>query len=436
METNTNLIKRSARHILLLLICTWLLPIIAHAEENRFLFVVDVSSGMSKPAPQALRAMLDMVASGMQSQLQPGDTLGIWTFNDQLHTDFPMQVWAETNKARVAENIATYWRTLSFGKKPHLETLLPSLFSVIRDSRTLTVLWINDGSIALHGTPFDTQINQLQAEYARELREANQCFVTVLACRKGEVVDFAVNSSIGPFRIPPAMLPTPKPKAPEVAVKPPPTNPAPVVKPKEMRRIVISPAPATSSNTAALAAITVPGQTNHSMETNTVKVETPIAPAEAKPAPATTVAPQAPLVAVVAPVITNPAVMAPPPAPAKIPTVAETPPTPATAPSPVLNSNAARAATVDTTIAQPPMKQAATAASETQASAPATNPPATPDTQPTAKEGSLPARLIAAGVLLIVAIVIIFVLLGFLRKGRAHPSLITESIKRTERESR
>src|SRR5262245_14270110 len=92
----------------LLIAATLLSGVVARAQnaqgkpmENRFLFVVDTSSAMERSAPAAQRAILDLLQSGIQNQLRPGDTLGVWTYNEKLNTGFPMQRWSEDLKESV-----------------------------------------------------------------------------------------------------------------------------------------------------------------------------------------------------------------------------------------------------------------------------------------------------------------------------------------------
>ena len=64
--------------------------------ENRFLFIINTSAAM-RPMTNGIRdAVLGLLQSRMQGQMRDGDTFGIWTYDDQLHTDFPMQIWAES----------------------------------------------------------------------------------------------------------------------------------------------------------------------------------------------------------------------------------------------------------------------------------------------------------------------------------------------------
>ena len=420
------------------LFCVWLLPCRAEppAEpiENRFLFLVDISSAMSKSAPQGLRSALELLGSNMQGQLLPGDTIGLWTYNNKLHTDMPMLVWSDASKPRIMENIATHWRAQSYGKKSRLDIVLPFLLPIIQNSRALTIVWITDGKGALHGMPFDSQINQLHAEYAQELRQAGQCFVTILLCRENKLINFAVNSSVGPFCVPQAMPTLLKP-SPVVATTP--ANPPVEQKPKEMKQFVIGPPTKTNAEAKATSPINPPvaiATTNSIIETNFL----PTAATGLKPPPAPAAAvslapPTATIKTVAVPILTSAS-------PAQAATVQQHPPSPPTntvtsAESPTLISIPAgnSPATQEIAISTP-----TTPTAEVSNDKAANDAFLTTNSAPADVESKAPApwRLLAACVLLALALIIGFTLLHFLRKDRVHSSLISESIKRTERGGR
>ena len=122
-----------------------------------------------------------------------------------------------------------------YEKRAHLDKILSAAGQVIQASERLTIIFVNDGSQRIRGTPFDDEINGLQKEQFREFRSGHLPMVTVLVARNGEVYDYSVN------------LPT-EIKIPKTAVDlpPPPTNApatnivvAPPPSPEPHRRIEI-----------------------------------------------------------------------------------------------------------------------------------------------------------------------------------------------------
>jgi hypothetical protein len=262
-------------------------PGIPKQRENRFLFIVDTSSAMRGCSNSIVQGVVDLLASDMRGEFRQGDTIGLWTYNDTLHPEFPMQVWSKADKSAIMDDMAAFLRGRRCEKRAHLAKVMPPLNQVIKNSERITVILISDGTGSIQGTPFDKEINKLQKKYARELRSAHVPFVTVLAARDGAVFDYTINYP-GVVAIPHTANPempaeTNAPIA--AAISNPATN-APA-KPRPTRSIIMSNA-ANVVHAAAPAPATVAA---------------PVAPPPAHPAPPLAVAPvSAPLpVAAVAP---------------------------------------------------------------------------------------------------------------------------------------
>src|SRR5262245_2897703 len=62
---------------------------------NRYLLVVETSRNMQRRMEGAVRAVQDLVGSGMHGQMHRDDSLGVWTFNESLYTGrLPVQNWS------------------------------------------------------------------------------------------------------------------------------------------------------------------------------------------------------------------------------------------------------------------------------------------------------------------------------------------------------
>ncbi len=171
-------------------------------EENRFLFAVETSLPMNRMSKATVETVRELIGSGVQGQMQPGDSFGIWTFNEQLNTDFPMQQWTEGAGEKLAQSSVDFLKKKRFEKKGILLTALQSLVPVVKSSRAITVILVSTGTEPMRGTPFDQEINSIYSVYSRELREAKLPFVTTLVGRNGRLVAYSVNSSLGPIKIP------------------------------------------------------------------------------------------------------------------------------------------------------------------------------------------------------------------------------------------
>src|SRR5690349_17250306 len=76
---------------------------------NRYLFILETSRSMASRSDGTLKALQKLLGPAMNGQLHRGDTLAIWTYNEQLHAGrFPLQYWApEIHRA-------VFGRALSF----------------------------------------------------------------------------------------------------------------------------------------------------------------------------------------------------------------------------------------------------------------------------------------------------------------------------------
>ncbi len=168
-------------------------PRIPKQRENRFLFIVDTSSAMRGCSNAVVQDVVELMESEMRGEFRQGDTVGLWTYNDKLHPEFPMQVWTKADKDTIVADMAAFLQERRYGKRAHLEKVMPAMSRVIKNSERITVLLISDGTGSIQGTPFDKDINNLQKKYAPELRSAHVPFVTVLAARNGAVFDYTLN---------------------------------------------------------------------------------------------------------------------------------------------------------------------------------------------------------------------------------------------------
>jgi hypothetical protein len=171
---------------------------------NRCLLIVETSGAMARRTEATLLAVQTLLSSNLQGHLRRGDTLGVWTFNKQLHAgEFPLQVWAPEANDALTSRVLDYLRTQSFGKTADLATVLPDLKTVIESSRNLTIVLVTSAEGDIQGTPFDTQINQSFQAWREEQRKAREPFITVLRAAGGKFVEYAVAAAPWPLSMPP-----------------------------------------------------------------------------------------------------------------------------------------------------------------------------------------------------------------------------------------
>ena len=231
---------------------------------GRYLFIFDTSANMKKRLPAVQKALTSMLATSLGGQLHTGDTIGVWTFNQDLHPgDFPLQVWDSNDAAGIAAHITQFIGGQKYANKTRFEALQPLLNRVVQSSERLTVVIFSDGLTPITGTTFDTGINQLFDQNAAAQKKAREPFVVVLRSQLGKHVGCTVSMPPQQVSLPqfpplpepppapkPALIPVPPPAAPVAVVpsivitgknienhlvppveNPAPTNPPPVIAP-------------------------------------------------------------------------------------------------------------------------------------------------------------------------------------------------------------
>ena len=104
--------------------------------SNRFLLIIETSRSMQRRADGALQAVKELLDSGMKGQLRAGDTLGLWTFNDELYAgEFPLQRWSPETQKAITTRALTFLREQKFEKQSSLEKVYPTLKQVIQGFR-------------------------------------------------------------------------------------------------------------------------------------------------------------------------------------------------------------------------------------------------------------------------------------------------------------
>ena len=279
------------------------------SSPNRYLFIVDTSASMQPRAPGIRQMVAQLLMSDLNGNLRQGDTLGFWTFNEQLDAgQFPWQVWSPERRQTVAVRVTEFLDKQSFDQQTDFHQALTQMFQGIKNSDNLTVILFSDGIGEMRGTPFDDEINAVYREQHRKMQKARMPFVTVLRAQGGKIVNHSVNFAPWPIDIP-AILTTFE-SARIAATKSLPTNPPPaafsaatsnkVAVPTEKK--VASAAetnndkPATPENAPSKATAPAPENTKKAIEPPSVKPEVPsvATPKPPAPVPVPTVVAEAP----------------------------------------------------------------------------------------------------------------------------------------------
>src|SRR5262245_41258672 len=71
---------------------------------HRYLFVIDTSLAMVHAREAAAALVPQLILSGMNGQMEPGDEFTIWTYDEEVRTDrFEPEMWLPEAKQKLAE---------------------------------------------------------------------------------------------------------------------------------------------------------------------------------------------------------------------------------------------------------------------------------------------------------------------------------------------
>jgi len=205
-------------------------------QGNRWLIVTDTSLSMKSRTAATQDAVERMFLSGMSGQLRPGDTIGMWTFNEALHSgEFPLQVWVPESRQSIAALTGQFIKNQGYEKAARFDPVMSAINNIVTNSDVITVILITDGSEKIGGTPYDDTINKaLKQDYSYQ-KKMDQPFVITLRGVRGKFSGYTVNPApwpVGFVRLPPEPEPV-------VVVKPvtepkPDTKPQPIVEPAQV----------------------------------------------------------------------------------------------------------------------------------------------------------------------------------------------------------
>lgn len=184
---------------------------------NRFLFIVENSSAMSRRDIGLRQSVFDLVNTGLRGHMQSGDTFGVWTFNTTVDTRFPMQTWEASSRLDLGTRVNTFLRNQGYHKRSHLNEVMLDLANVAASVGDLTVVLLNDGNDKMSGTPFDREINDLYRQIAPDAAKEKLPVITGLTIRGGTYVAYSVVSGGEPLGLPP---PPERPRPAKVPAKP------------------------------------------------------------------------------------------------------------------------------------------------------------------------------------------------------------------------
>ncbi len=191
--------------------------------EDRILVIVETSSAMQKRRENVQKIIGEMFLSGLGGDMRSGDSIGMWTFNNELQTgQFPLQRWTKATRERVAVTMVQFLQQQHFEKSARPSIFWDALTNIVAHSERITVIIVGSGSEPIKGTPFDESIAENYLKNDEAQRKAKMPFVTILRAYYGKLVSFSVCLPPWPMELP--EYPKEARRAPEPAA----TKPAPV----------------------------------------------------------------------------------------------------------------------------------------------------------------------------------------------------------------
>ena len=196
----------------LLWLCLVASPFVLHGQStnpapiyppNRYLLVVETSRSMQRRAEPMVKAVKELLRTGVGGQARRGDTLGVWTFNEEVYQGyFSLQKWSADTQKSIADRVAGFLRAQKFEKRGRIEKVGPALDRLVSNSPFLTVILVCMGEEDIHGTPYDQRINEFFKTWRLQEQDAGTPFVIALRAQGGRFVDCSLNPSPWPAELP------------------------------------------------------------------------------------------------------------------------------------------------------------------------------------------------------------------------------------------
>jgi hypothetical protein len=202
-------------------------------SSDRCLIIVETSKSMQRRADAVVGAVRGLLASGLDGQLQAGDTLGLWTFNEDLYAGrFPLQTWSAQAQEDITQRTVAFLKAQKYEKLGRFDKVVPAMSRLFNDSELITVILISSGDGEVQGTPIDGRINEYYNQWREQQQKARIPFIIILRVRNGQLVACSLNTAPWPVEMPrlTSEIRTAE-TVPEDSPKAAPKNPPPAVPP-------------------------------------------------------------------------------------------------------------------------------------------------------------------------------------------------------------
>jgi hypothetical protein len=172
------------------------------ADNMRFLLLIDHSPDMATRQIATAQTVFDLVRSGFQNQIQPGEQFALWFYGSRLQTNAPF-IWQPGREVASAQGAANLFGGRIYSRLRPREQTLADAAPIIAASPKVTILIFTEASQPIAGTPYDAAINSAIEQRRDVFRQADKPMIITLLAKKGQLIGGTVHTNVNkPFQIP------------------------------------------------------------------------------------------------------------------------------------------------------------------------------------------------------------------------------------------
>lgn len=114
---------------------------------------------MSRHADVMQQWIYDLILSGMEGQMKPGDLYTLWAVHEKVNKhEYIPKTWSPDLNRLLAEEALKFVRSQHFEKRGIFTVLLDELKPLAKSNPQFTLYIVSDGKDPIKGTPFDDEI--------------------------------------------------------------------------------------------------------------------------------------------------------------------------------------------------------------------------------------------------------------------------------------
>src|SRR6185437_9840017 len=219
---------RAMRHLSFVIFLASLFPALAFGQSaNRWLLIYNTSASMRDRVEGVEAVTQDLLSTAMHGNLRAGDTIGIWTYDNQLRAnEAPLLTWSPDDARAIDQKTLQFLSHHAYEKTAAFGDVLVNLLHVVKISDVVTIVLISDANDTISGTPFDARLNAFYRANSQKQKKTRMPVVTVFRGEHGILTTNTVALSPWPVDIPAVPPPVvvkaalPKPSSPPAPVRP------------------------------------------------------------------------------------------------------------------------------------------------------------------------------------------------------------------------